>query len=456
MTADAAPTWRNVWAFALFLLTLYCLIWTVRIDAVFVQGYRSADGPRRADGYPIGVDFAQYPAVARAWETGTIGRVYDADYQRQLVREVTAEPDESPKAYNPRTLTFSYPPFYLWLPRLIAGLPYRTAFWVWLAIQMAFAALAVLAWRAELAGRPGTFRVVLLLFLIHPATTITLTLAQSPFLALAALSGTFLALNRGRDFLAGVCLSIVFYKPTFGLVLGPVMVLMGRWRLVGGVAVGGAALLAASLWAGTELLPAWVKALGELRRVAATTPDYFSKHFNWLAFVSNLLGRPTALTPAEFGPVANALWGVPVLAAVAAVVGAWWQPWRPGSPRFAACCAATVLATLFVSPYLFYYDVSIAALALVYTAKTLPLRPAWHAWAVLLGGAALTVMLSGGSELVKEMPLRLQLAPVGLALWLAAEVAAARTLPVAEKSALAENPVEFAESSSGGLLPGGR
>jgi hypothetical protein len=453
---DPLPFPRVVFYQFSFWLVAWLLmaIWSAFVYYHFSRAYQRtavaiqpADPPKEGEGpkcgFPLAVDFAQFAAVARAWQTGTIARIYDIDYQAQLVDEVCEKPADLPWPFEPRSLTFGYPPFFLWLPRALVGLPYKTALPVWMAMMATFAVLAAVAWRASLRDQPRLFWMVLLTFLAYPATSTNQILGHAAFVGLAGLSGTLLFLNRGQDFQAGLCLSVLLYKPPLGLLIGPLLICHGRWRAVAGVATGGVALVAAGLAIDPALFPAWRKAVAEIGRLAVTHPNYFDKQYNWLAEVAVLSNR----TPADFGwhatgwPVIAYLpvgwlawvWLAPVIGVVVTLAWAAWIPWRPGSPRLSALLAATVIATLFVTPYLFFYDVMMLLPAGVWSARTLRLRPRWHAWAVLLALSVTAWGVSGGMTIIEwqreHFGFAIQPTPLGVLLWFAVEVIATRTLP---------------------------
>lgn len=421
-SAQDVPRERLYWFFLLLLTLLVAASWTVPGVLAWWHDFHATATPLRRDGNPQCFDFAQFPAVARAWETGTIERIYDRTYQEELVRQVLGLTAENKLSHDPALLTFSYPPFYCWLPRLLVGLEYRQAFWVWTALQLAFAGVAVLAWRLELADRPRVFWLVVIGFAVMPPAAMVFVLGHASFLGLAILSVFWLLLERRRDFTAGLCLSLLLYKPQLGAVIGLVLLTKQRWQTVLGVAAGAAGLLAASLAVSTRALaeyPTMLRSLGEL---ASSRLDYYERQHSWLAFVVDLTGR----APARFTALESALWLLPLTIMVMVLLWSWRGPWQPVSTCFAANCAATVLATMFVSPYQFSYDLVLLGVPAVYSGKTLDRRPAWHRWALLL---SIILVLAGilGTRGVFEGFALPRLAPLGVAAWFAVEVFAAES-----------------------------
>ncbi|HXL17980.1 MAG TPA: glycosyltransferase family 87 protein, partial [Streptosporangiaceae bacterium] len=197
---------------------------------------------RLPDGSPYGRDFLQFVYVAEAWRAGTLDPLYDPVTQVTAFRRLAQLSDDFPLI-----LRYNYPPFFAWLPHLLSGMQYRSAYVAWLALQLGFLLLAIAAWRLELADRPGMFRLLLALLAVSPFLPFNLMIGQTGFIGLASLSWACRLLRTGRDFSAGVCVATLLYKSPLGIVLGPLLLLKRRWHTVGGVAAGGAVLLIASL-----------------------------------------------------------------------------------------------------------------------------------------------------------------------------------------------------------------
>jgi hypothetical protein len=404
----AARPWFALVAFLMLIPAFLTCYFELKICA---QCTLERDGNQWPDGRPVAADFIQFAAVAEAWELGRIDELYAGLARQQEFMTLAAE---LKRPYRD-TLSFNYPPFYAWLLRPLAPLPYLHRFVVWSLMQFAFAVIALACWRKELG--PRAFGIVALGWFLSPPVCNTLVLGHASFGALAAMSGTLYLLNRGRDFQAGLVLSLLLFKPTLGVVIGPMVIIAGRWKAVLGVAMGASLLLLASLAVSVQACKDYPKIGRELFHLATTHPDFYVRHFNWLGAVSTLLAKP----PADFNWVRRAMVVIPIAMLLLTVAKAWCIPWRPGSPRWQAGAAAAVLATLFCTPYLYSYDTQLAGIAAVYSVATWRLRPEWHRWYIL--GCIFTAgyFICGDQILMAQMDkrlhVRIQLAPVAFAAW---------------------------------------
>lgn len=422
--------------------------WTAIICAQWLTLYAHETGPRLPDGSPYGRDFLQFVYVADAWQTGTLDRLYDRKTQIAALRRLGQPADD-----YPLILRYNYPPFFAWLPRVLGGLTYRAAYVAWLGLQLGFLLLAVAAWRRELADRPALFWLLVALVVVSPFVPFNLMIGQTGFIGLAALSWACRFLRTGRDLAAGLCIATLLYKPPLGIVIGPLLLLKRRWRVVGGVAVGATGLLLLSLLVSARALvdyPAAVRAFSQ--EMATEQYGLYNLQYDLLSFVTvsmddrlpRCLGRIVRLIPAPHGAsgVENgvshsscsfaslSLFAALAVITVMALVLAWRDPSRTARPRkngvTDARLATLVLGTLLLSPYLFFYDTVLLAVAGVYTLRTLPARPAAHAWLVLAFTAVAFVWIGGLTQAPNLLPVRLQLATLAFLswLWLEAVVAA--------------------------------
>jgi hypothetical protein len=378
---------------------------------VFETWTKQRTGNLWPDGRPVASDFIQYAAVAEAWERGRIDELYASLGRQQEFMTLAAD---LPKHVN-YVLSFNYPPFVAWLLRPLAPLDYMERLVAWSLMQGCFLLAALWCWSRELP--PRAFGVVAAAFLLSPSVVGNVTIGQASFMGLAFMSGTLLLLDRERDFSAGLVLSLLFYKPTLGIVIGPLVVAAGRWRVVSGVAVGGSLLAAASAAVSIEACKDFPKIGRELFIMATSHPDYYSRHFNWLGAVATLLGK----TPDEFNWVRRAVVVIPIAILFLTTARAWCSPWRPGTARWQAGASAAVLTTLVATPYLFAYDTVLVGVAAVYSVKTWNVRPEWHRWFVLGSLVAVGYCVARDAVLLNDMrdrwPVRLQPTPFVLAAW---------------------------------------
>jgi hypothetical protein len=190
-----------------------------------------------------------------------------------------------------------------------------------------------------------------------------------------------LLLLEKRPVLAGVCLGILTYKPQFGLLFPLVLAIAGYWRAFAAAAVVAVAMALASYVAfGSE---AWVAFF-------AATPinakAVLSDGMIDFAKLQSVFGLVRALGGSE-----TTAWWFQIPTALATAVGVAILLWRP--VPFELKAAALAIGTLFITPYVFAYDLTILALSTAFLIR-LGLRTGfWSGEAAALVAAAVCILL---------------------------------------------------------------
>lgn len=283
---------------------------------------------------PFGDDFINYWSGAYlAWH-GRAGEIYDPAAFHAFQQSVAGAPIQG---YH-----YSYPPVLLLLTAPLAFVPYVPGLALWLVSGWyAF-------YRALRMAMPG--RGALLLALAAPAVFINAVGGQNGTWT-AALFGFGLGLIERRPILAGGLLSLLIYKPQFGLLV-PVALLAGRH---------GRAIIAATLsvltlsaisvaWSGLDIWADYARNLAVLRQIVLEDGSGV-----WHRFVSVFVAARRLGAPVDVAYALQALTGVIALIAVALV---WWRKETPLAVKNAVLLAGTCLAT----PYLQDYDLVFGAL----------------------------------------------------------------------------------------------
>ncbi len=163
---------------------------------------------------------------------GRFQDLYDQD--TQLRREQRLVPGTQ------ELIPFIRPPFYALLISPLALLPYRIAFWLWLAFQVSLAA-ACIGWGYRRFGRDAVFFASM-----YAPLALSIPHGQDALVMLAAVVASFALAEKGRPE-AGVVLSLGLIK--FHLfVLWPVLLaVQKRWRMLWYFTLGGAIFVATSV-----------------------------------------------------------------------------------------------------------------------------------------------------------------------------------------------------------------
>jgi alpha-1,2-mannosyltransferase len=326
-------------------------LWGAAMLAVAAAGIvfllATADGSLDFRGRPLGTDFSNVYAAGTWVREGRPEAPFDPALQLQRERELFGA--ETP-FYG-----WHYPPYFLFIARALAGLPYLAALLLW---QVATLALYLAALRAILAATaPDLARdpLWLLLALAFPAVFVNLGHGHNGFLTAALLGGGLACLDR-RPVIAGLLFSCLVYKPQFGLMLPLVLAASGRWRAFFAAAAGVLALTALTTLAfGTEVWRAFLASTEFTRAVVLEAGDTGWHKIQSLFAWTRMWGGAV--------PLAYAVQGTATLA-VAAALGWLWHRSAPFPRQASALAIGTLLAT----PYALDYDLMALAPAIAFLA----------------------------------------------------------------------------------------
>ena len=234
---------------------------------------------------------------------------------------------------------------------------------------------------------------------------------QITILILAAFWLGWLALERGRPYLAGVAFGLLALKPQFGIPLAAIVLACGEWRMLVG-AVLSVTAQAGVIWLvlGSSVFAAFTSTL----RVTLTYADWLESK----PFMSHSLRAVTRLLP-------NAI-GVPLWLALSAIV-LWYtvRVWKSDAP-VSVRLGVVMLASLLVNPHVIVYDVTLLALPLIWFGAYM-LEAERRAHAAAFGElvywlfAALFIPTAAAIGLQASVPLMM-----GLLVWMARAATRAR------------------------------
>ncbi len=295
---------------------------------------------------------------------------------------------------------WGYPPFTLLLLRPLGGLPYFAALALWTAGL--FAVFAGVTLSQVPPERRGAALVALAL---APACLINAVGGQNGFLTAALLLGGLLALDR-RPILAGILFGLLTWKPHLGLVLPPVLIVLGAWRTIAAATATALLLVGASI-AVLGLAP-WQHFLTETSAYQYALLQQFRGFYPMMMMSAFADARSLGL------PMAAA-WALQLAVAVPVLVATVWAARRGRDPVRRA--ATVAVAAVLLTPYAFNYDLTAIAAVLVWrlfgaparTAPVLVTALAWLAPALLMlvrfagGGGAWLVVLALFAVLVREV-----------------------------------------------------
>ena len=315
-------------------------------------------GPGLLDrgGQVKGTDFLHFYVIGSLVVEGRDTALYSVD--EQTAAAIALLPESRNVFYLP-----VYGPQVALLFAPLALLPYGWALAVWLSVTALIYAICIAVFWRTCPSLRGEKHLVALLAAASPAFFNLIAHGQNSALALASFTAAFLALRRGRRFVAGVAIGMLVYKPQLGLATACVFVLTAEWRVITGAIVGaGAQLGIAWAWFGTDVIRRYSETI---RHVGDIAPLLDIKPYQ----MHSLLSFWRLLMPGS--SVADGLYAVCALAILVTLVAMWRRP-LPLNVRYATLLLGTVL----VCPHLNVYDLVILAPGLLLIADWWLTRPA--------------------------------------------------------------------------------
>jgi len=288
---------------------------------------------------PAGVDFVAFRSAAMMVSRGEAAQVY---LPGSIEREERAEAWVGTTGYYP----VMYPPSFLLLLLPLSLLSYAAGYLLFVGGSLVL--LIALLFR-DLPGRSILERLVPVLAFSGVLNTVEA--GQNGLLTASCFAGAMRWLDR-RPYLAGVCLGFLLCKPHLAIAVPWVLLAGRRWRaLLGFVCCGGVMFVASALVLGVPAWIAFAHAAPLARQVVETSQENPTRMASLFAGM-RLLGAKPALA-----------YLVQSLGALA-VLAVSWRNGRTISGRNAAALMAS--AGLLLTPYLFDYDLTCAAIPLVW------------------------------------------------------------------------------------------
>jgi len=305
-----------------------------------------------------GTDFLHFYTLGSLALAHRGADLYNLEAQSQLAAE------RVPAAAGIRYLPL-YPPQVSIFFAPFARLSYPCALVLWLTLSSLIYSLCCYAiFRASPNLRGHKFT-VLILTLAFPAFWHLIAWGQTSALALACFTLAFFALRARREFVAGLALGCLIFKPQLAVAAALVFIVTLNWKVLTGAIISASAqLTAAWLYYGPGPLREWMHMLlNAPGLLLLLEPRPYQTHC-LRTFWTMLVPWPSA---------SLALYLITALL-VAAVAIACWRSGLPLSLRYSALLLATVL----LAPHLTVYDLVILAPAFLLLSDWVATQPDNH------------------------------------------------------------------------------
>jgi len=241
-----------------------------------------------------------------------------------------------------------YPPQVSLFFAPFAKLSYSWALILWLALSSLIYGLCCHAVWRNCPNLHNQKLTVLILALALPAFWHLIAWGQTSAIALACFTLAFLAFRAQREFLAGLALGCIIFKPQLAVAAAIVFLFTLRWRVIVGALLSSVTqLMAAWLYYGPDPLREWIHILLKVpKQLSLLEPRLYQTH--------SLRTFWSMLIPWSSVSVVLYLISAVLVSALAVVT---WRSRLDLSLRFSALLLATVL----LAPHLTVYDLVILA-----------------------------------------------------------------------------------------------
>jgi len=345
------PSWLTARRLRAHGTILALCLWSLYLWSVATPGLRDRNGNLK------GTDFLHLYTLGSLAAAHRGADLYDINTQASLAAE------RVPEAAGIRYLPM-YPPQVSIFFAPLAHFSYGWALLIWWSCSIAaYGICSYLVWRAcpNLHDQGGT---TVILALAFPAFFNLMAWGQTSAAALACFTLMFFLLRARRDFLAGLALGCLIFKPQLGLAAAIVFLSIGAWKTVLGATLSAAGeLFAGVFYYGIDPLRQWIRMLRNGRSLLPLLePKLYQTHSLrtfWLMIV----------------PEPRFSFGLYILSAIV-VLGMTVAGWKLGnSVPLPLRYSTLLLASVLVAPHLTVYDLVVLAPAFMLMADWLVAQP---------------------------------------------------------------------------------
>lgn len=312
------------------------VLWSIYLWTLTTPGLRDRNGNLK------GTDFLHFYTLGLIARQHRGPELYDMKIQSELAA-----------AHVPQAAGIHYLPLYppqtsiAFAPFAHLSYAHALAFW-WIISALLYFLCCYRIWRTcpNLRAHGVTVAILAAAF---PGFFHLIVWGQSSAIALACFAGAYLSLCSKREFMAGILLGCLAFKPQLAVASAVVLLAAGAGKIFIGATVSALVqFLGAILYYGSQAFHDWLWMLGNWRsELPFLEPKVYQTHC-LRTFWSMLIPLP--------GP-AFALYAITTVLALAMTIVLWRRPTTPLAVRFSALMFATVLA----APHLTVYDLVILA-----------------------------------------------------------------------------------------------
>lgn len=245
---------------------------------------------------------------------------------------------------------FPYPPFVAAAYYPLSLLNYRFSYTVYTLLLVLAVVLGAWLIVHNMAGITARYDIAIVAVLTYFPMMAAVLWAQNTAITFLLFTLTWLTGSRGKEWLAGLFLGLMLYKPQFAIPLIGLHLLSGRFRTVASsmIVAAGLHLVGVCIY-GPLWLSDW---LYYARWICLQKP--WKHHLSWVGFLHDILGADSR--------VALIAGGTMILGSVIAISYVWYRERRNKDmlTRFGLAAVAVLL----ISPHTLYYDMGLVLFTL--------------------------------------------------------------------------------------------
>ena len=317
----------------------------------------------------VGYDFLPFYTAGQFVREGRAKEMYDIDSLRTREREIAAREGLAlGDGFGP----FWNPPFFALPFAPLSVLPFRSALLVWLSINLAALAVAIVLLCRVLASRGSDWRtwgLVPLLVLASCPFLLAITHGQNTFCSLLLLTLATLAWRSRSGMLAGLAIGLLAYKPQLAAVVGFIALIDLGWKVAAGAIASGTTLVLTAAVTMPGIFETYRTALPRLLRFMQVEHAYmWERHVTLKAFWRLLI---QGYAVGETSLLVNVLTFVSAGLLGAGLIFAATRCRHAGAIERDRLITATIATMPLVMPFYFDYDLLLLAIPAVLISREL-------------------------------------------------------------------------------------
>jgi hypothetical protein len=319
-------------------------------------------GGRNIYGSWAGADYSCFYIAGKILSDYPPGKLYDFNLQADLLHSLL------PEISLTEHLPYVNPPFFALIFKPLSSLPYMVSYFVWILVSIILYIFGfTLFWKTLDSIPPKTFKVALLLALsFEPFLIESVFGGNSSAMGFFACALFFYFGHLKKDLISGCSLGILLYKPTFLVIILPMLLIARRTKiLLGFIICSIIIILLSALTVGAETCIEYMRFLLGVSSMSLGSEEVFRtwKYIDIFSFTRLLFGT---ISPSALILIVIAS-SVPIIFSIKS----WWELDSLNKNSQDLLKASSITLTIIINLHFGIYDTVILVLSILLTADVL-------------------------------------------------------------------------------------